>query len=255
MIAAAYPPLTPSDASRQLPRRGSLIPLWQSAAPVQAPVHRLSSPVNHRGIQWGPQPRPYSPEFGAAPIGRCWKIPAKRPSQIETICFDLKRRSHRAIRSFRSITVLRKRSERRALRRGSLWRFLSPLSLAAKKAARRRRRDRGTKRRDKGRIRREPEDCPLRRDGSLDEGCFAPAGATFFRSAAKAGKDAPGEPFHKGSPGPLLTAKGLRPIGSPARVYGGRKTKDGAPLIHRFAVPLPPGEGNRCGGAGFLRTH
>ncbi len=58
-----------------------------------------------------------------------------------------------------------------------------------------------------------------------DEGCFAPAGATFFRSAAKEGKDAPGAPFHKGSPGPLLTAKGLRPIGSPARVYGGRWTK------------------------------
>ena len=45
-------------------------------------------------------------------------IPAKRPSQIETLRFDLKRRSHRAIRSFRSITVLRKRSERRVLRRG-----------------------------------------------------------------------------------------------------------------------------------------
>ena len=57
-----------------------------------------------------------------------------------------------------------------------------------------------------------------------DEGCFAPAGATFFRSAAKEGKDAPGEPFHKGSPGPLLTAKGLRPIGSPAGVYG--RTRD-----------------------------
>ena len=48
-------------------------------------------------------------------------------------------------------------------------------------------------------------------DESLDEGCFAPAGATFFRSAAKEGKDAPGEPFHKGSPGPLLTAKGAPP--------------------------------------------
>ncbi len=63
-------------------------------------------------------PRPYSPEYGAAPFGRCWKIPAKRPSQIETLRFDLKRRSHRAIRSFRSITVLRKRSERRVLRHG-----------------------------------------------------------------------------------------------------------------------------------------
>ncbi len=95
----------------------------------------------------GAEPRPYSPEYGAAPVGRCWKIPAKRPSQIETMCFDLKRkrtrpqwgplargmrRSHRAIRSFRSITVLRKRSERRALRRGSLWRFLFPVSFPLK---------------------------------------------------------------------------------------------------------------------------
>ena len=96
-------------------------------------VSRSSSlvPRKPRGISRGPQPsgrwgripRPYSPEYGAAPFGRCLKIPAKRPSQIETICFDLKRRSHRAIRSFHSITVLRKRSEQRALRRGSLWRI------------------------------------------------------------------------------------------------------------------------------------
>ena len=105
-----------------VPRLPSFVPRLPSF------VSRPSSPVPRklRGISRGPQPpgrwgripRPYSPEYGAAPFGRCWKIPAKRPSQIETICFDLKRRSHRAIRSFRSITVLRKRSERRALRRG-----------------------------------------------------------------------------------------------------------------------------------------
>ena len=69
------------------------------------------------------------------------------------------------------------------------------------------------------------DDCPLRRGRGQDEGYFAPAGATFFRSAAKEGKDAPGEPFHKGSPGPFLTAKGLRPIGSPAGAYVGRETE------------------------------
>ena len=46
---------------------------------------------------------------------------------------------------------------------GSLWRFLSPISLAAKKSARRRRRDKRANRRDKRRIRRDVVDCPLRR--------------------------------------------------------------------------------------------
>ena len=125
-------------------------------------------------------------------------------------------------------------------RRGSLWRFLSPISLAAKKSARRRRRDDGAKSRRKRRIRRRLEVSPLRRGREQDEGNFAPAGATFFRSAAKEGKDAPGEPFHKGSPGPLLTAKGLRPIGSPAGVYGGRWTgKKTAPPVC-FASPVHP---------------
>ena len=71
----------------------------------------------------------------------------------------------------------------------------------------------------------------------MNESAFAPAGATFFRSAAKEGKGAPGEPFHKGSPGPLLTAKGLRPIGSPAGVL--RRTRD-------------EGRGERCGGQVFF---
>ena len=83
----------------------------------------------------GPQPRPYSPEYGAAPIGRCLKIPAKRPSQIETNRFDLKRRNHRAIQSFRSITVLRKRSERRVLRRGSPGASLPSFAALRKKVA------------------------------------------------------------------------------------------------------------------------
>ena len=69
---------------------------------------------NPRGISRGPQPRPYSPEYGAAPFPngtrahRCAAGPLARGM----------RKSHRAIRSFCSITVLRKRSERRALRRG-----------------------------------------------------------------------------------------------------------------------------------------
>ena len=118
--------------------------------PVQTPVPRPSSLVPRPSSKSGGSngggaplavrrgPRPYSPEYGAAPFGRCWKIPAKRPSQIETICFDLKRRSHRAIRSSRSITVLRKRSERRALRRGPLWRFLFPISFPLKEMGSRR---------------------------------------------------------------------------------------------------------------------
>ena len=83
----------------------------------------------------GAEPRPYSPEYGAALFSRCLKIPAKRPSQIETNRFDLKRRSHRAIRSFRSITVLRKRSERRALRRGSPGASLPSFAALRKKVA------------------------------------------------------------------------------------------------------------------------
>ena len=112
---------------------------------IPRPNPRLSSPVPRkpRGISRGPQPpgrwgripRPYSPEYGAAPFGRCWKIPAKRPSQIETICFDLKRRNHRAIRSFRSITVLRKRSERRVFRRGSPGAPLPSFAALRKKVA------------------------------------------------------------------------------------------------------------------------
>ena len=113
--------------------------------PPSSPV-KPSSLVQKWGIQWGRSPlgrrggspRPYSPEYGAAPFGRCLKIPAKRPSQIETMCFDLKSRSHRAIRSFRSITVLRKWSERRVLRRGSLWRFLFPVSFPLKETGSRR---------------------------------------------------------------------------------------------------------------------
>ena len=109
--------------------------LWQSVYPSIPPSHVLRPKV---GNPMGAEPCPYSPEFGAAPFGRCLKIPAKRPSQIETICFDLKRRSHRAIRSFRSITVLRKRSERRELRRGPLWRFLFPVSFPIKETGSRR---------------------------------------------------------------------------------------------------------------------
>ena len=58
---------------------------------------------------------------------------------------------------------------------GSLGRFLSPLSLAAKKGARRRRRYRGTNRRGERRIRGDPEDCPLRRGREQDES-VSPAG-------------------------------------------------------------------------------
>ncbi len=121
-----YPPVPPQRKTPVLREPPSLVQKW--------------------GIQWGRSPLgrrggipcPYSPEYGAAPCGRCLKIPAKRPSQIETHRFDLMRRSHRAIRSFRSITVLRKRSERRALRRGSLWRFLFPVSFPLKETGSRR---------------------------------------------------------------------------------------------------------------------
>ena len=108
----------------RLPERSS--PVLRLSSPVSCPSSLVSRPKV--GNPMGAEPCPYSPEFGAAPFGRCLKIPSIRPSQIETICFDLKRRSQRAIRSFRSITVLRKRSERRELRRGPLWRFLFPIS-------------------------------------------------------------------------------------------------------------------------------
>ena len=147
------------------------------------------------------------------------KIPAKRPSQIETLRFDLKRRSHRAIRSFRSITVLRKRSERRALRRGSLWRIsFASFFGRAKKEARRRRRDRETKRRDKRRIRRSPENCPLRRGRKQDEG-FSRCGATpFLLAEKKRGKETARGDLFRGGPlkNPSPTTKGAAaPIGFP----------------------------------------
>ena len=96
---------------------------------------------------------------------------------------------------------------------GSLWRFLSPISLAAKKSARRRRRDDGAKSRRKRRIRRRLEVSPLRRGREQDEGYFAPAGATFFRSAAKEGKDAPEGTYFEAVPSglPPRRPRGLRP--------------------------------------------
>ena len=103
-----------------------------------------------------------------------------------------------------------KESRGNRLEIGSLWRVFAYF-LHVEKVGRRRRRDDGAKSRRKRRIRRRLEVSPLRRGREQDEGYFAPAGATFFRSAAKEGKDAPGEPFHKGSPGPLLTAKGAPP--------------------------------------------
>ena len=178
-------------------------------------------------------PRPYSPEYGAAPFGRCWKIPAKRPSQIETLRFDLKRRSHRAIRSFRSITVLRKRSERRALRRGSLWRVFAYF-LHGEKVGRRRRRGERTNRRGKRRIRRGPENCPLWRGREQDES-VSPAGDPISQRG-EMGERRAGGPFHKGPPDPSSRPRGLRPHWIPHLWTGdggfpqrrGRKTRDGS---------------------------
>jgi len=97
---------------------------------------------------------------------------------------------------------------------GSLWRIsFASFFGRAKKEARRRRRDRETKRRDKRRIRRSPEDCSLWRGRGQDEGSFAPAGATFFRSAAKEGKDAPEGTYFEAVPSglPPRRPRGLRP--------------------------------------------
>ncbi len=104
---ASWKGSVPSRSCKHAPHFSSLVPRPSSPVPrpsslrtraagvairipVQTPVPR---PRNPRGISRGPQPRPYSPEYGAAPVGRCLKIPAKRPSQIETNRFDLKRRS------------------------------------------------------------------------------------------------------------------------------------------------------------------
>ena len=146
---ASWKGSVPSRSCKHAPHFSSLVPRPSSPVPrpsslrtraagvairipVQTPVPR---PRNPRGISRGPQPRPYSPEYGAAPVGRCLKIPAKRPSQIETNRFDLKRRNHRAIRSFHSITVLRKRSERRVFRRGSPGAPLPSFAALRKKVA------------------------------------------------------------------------------------------------------------------------
>ena len=116
-------------------------------------------------------------------------------------------------------------------RRDSLWRFLSPISLAAKKSARRRRRDDGAKSRRKRRIRRRLEVSPLRRGREQDEGYFAPAGATFFRSAAKEGKGAPEGTYFEAVPSglPPRRPRGLRPHWIPhfwTKDGGLRGTKD-----------------------------
>ena len=153
---------------------------------------------------------------------------------------------------------------------GSLWRFLSPLSLAAKKAARRRRRDERTNHRDKRRIRRKAGTSP------------AAAGLTSqssgFREVAHAHRCAVGP--HSGREGPTLgracyPSRGMRRR-MPAPLSGEPilPAAAGIPLIRRFAPAspresqsplqrktkapssppsghLPPGEGNRCNGAAF----
>ena len=145
-----------------------------------------------------------------------------------------------------------KESRGNRLEIGSLWRVFAYF-LHVEKVGRRRRRDMAANSRDKRRIRRKAggssaaagitsQSSGFRETpdaGSPFWGaCFARCGgdgnrtrefrlrATPFLSAEKWGKDAPGGPFHKGPPGPLLTAKGLRPIGSPAGFYERRRTKD-----------------------------
>ena len=97
-------------------------------------------------------------------------------------------------------------------RRGSLWRVFAYF-LHGEKVGCRRRRDDGAKSRRKRRIRRRLEVSPLRRGREQDEVYFAPAGATFFRSAAKEGKDAPEGTYFEAVPSglPPRRPRGLRP--------------------------------------------
>ena len=123
-----------------------------------------------------------------------------------------------------------KESRGNRLEIGSLWRVFAYF-LHVEKVGRRRRRDDGAKSRRKRRIRRRLEVSPLRRGREQDEGYFAPAGATFFRSAAKEGKDAPEGTYFEAVPSglPPRRPRGLRPHWIPHFWTGdeGRGTKDG----------------------------
>ena len=211
MIAAAYPPLTPSDASRQLPRRGSLIPLWQSAASVQTPLSRPSSFVSRKSS---------GDPMGAAAASLFAGI--RRSSH-----WSLLEDSGETSFSNRNLAFRFEEEEPPSDTEFSQYYGSAETERATCVPTRPAGGD-GTELRAAEASGEYAETWRIARCGGderreQDEGYFAPAGATFFRSAAKEGKGAPGEPFHKGSPGPLLTAKGLRPIGSPAGVYEGRR--------------------------------
>ena len=129
-----------------------------------------------------------------------------------------------------------KESRGNRLEIGSLWRVFAYF-LHVEKVGRRRRRDDGAKSRRKRRIRRRLEVSPLRRGREQDEGYFAPAGATFFRSAAKEGKDAPEGTYFEAVPSglPPRRPRGLRPHWIP---WGLRGTKDGG-LDGSYGLPQP----------------
>ena len=150
------------------------------------------------------------------------------------MCFDLKRRSHRAIRSFRSITVLRKWSERRVLRRGSLWRFLFPVSFPPKETGSRRsvKSPRPNSRLSsplRRAIVRVSADSPLA--SAFRSAVPSPPAGTFLcspkeryqRNALK-GTCAGAVPLRI----PPRLPRGLRPPLDPPGAYGGRETLDGS---------------------------
>ena len=171
----------------------------------------------------GAEPRPYSPEYGAAPFPngtrahRCTAGPLARGM----------RRSHRAIRSFRSITVLRKRSERRVFRRGSPGASLPSFAALRKKVA-----PAGAK---------EPSSCPRPRHSGQSSGLlrirrlslrFVSLSrrlrrADFFAAKEIAKETAKGNLSRRRFPLESfpIGQGAAAPLRSPG-VYGGRETKN-----------------------------
>ena len=111
---------------------------------------------------------------------------------------------------------------------GPLKRFLSPLSLAAKNEARRRRRDSGSTGNYKRRIRRRQETGRLRA-GREQDGGISPAGDPISFGGKEMGERNRRGPFHKGPPDPSSRPRGeprVPPIGSSLPGTGGRGTGD-----------------------------
>ena len=201
-------------------------------APVQVPVFRPSSFVF----------RPSSPVI-ANPHSGCGNpfLPSKLPSLVLRNPRGISRGPQPPGRWGRI-------PKGTAFGIGSLWRVFAYF-LHVEKVGRRRRRDRGTNRSDERRIRREVEDCPLRRGREQDES-ISPAGDPISFSGKEMGKrNRQREPISRRSPLDSLPDDqgGSAPIGFPGGGLQG--TGDGRRGRSRCG-----GDGGLDGKPAFLRA-